>query len=60
VGDLRSRRELTGDAGCAGNPAIDPAGLLASDGEGEVLRRTVGDVRELPRPPDRPGTAAAG
>jgi DNA recombination protein RmuC len=40
VGDLRSRRALTG--------------------EGEVLRRAAGDVRELPRPPDPPGTAVAG
>jgi DNA recombination protein RmuC len=62
VGDLRSRRELTGSAaGSAGNATIDPGGVLAAtDVEGEVLRRPSGDVRELPRPPGLPGTAAAG
>ena len=56
VGDLRSRREVTGAAGNAGNATIDPAGVLAAaDGEGEVLRRAAGDVRELPRPPGLPG-----
>jgi DNA recombination protein RmuC len=56
VGDLRSRRELTGSAaGDAGNAAIDPGGVLATaDGEDEVLRRAAGDVRELPRPPGLP------
>jgi hypothetical protein len=34
--------------------------LAASDGDGEALRRAAGDVRELPRPPGLPGTAAAG
>jgi DNA recombination protein RmuC len=62
VGDLRSRREVTGSAaGNAGNATTDPGSLAAAaDGEGEVLRRTAGDVRELPRPPGLPGTAAAG
>jgi DNA recombination protein RmuC len=57
VGDLRSRREVTGAAtGNAGNATNDPAGVLAADdGEGEVLRRAAGDVRELPRPPGLPG-----
>jgi DNA anti-recombination protein RmuC len=56
VGDLRSRREVTGAAGNAGNATIDPAGVLAAaDGEGEVLRRAAGDVRELPRPPGLTG-----
>jgi DNA recombination protein RmuC len=59
VGDLRSRREVTGaaagDAGNAGNATIDPAGVLAeADGEGEMLPRAVGEVRELPRPPGLP------
>jgi DNA recombination protein RmuC len=59
VGDLRSRRELTGSA--AGNATIDPGGVLAAaDGDGEALRQAAGDVRELPRPPGLPGTAAAG
>jgi DNA recombination protein RmuC len=63
VGDLRSRREVTGSAaGNAGNATIDAGGSLAADadGDGEVLRRAAGDVRELPRPPGLPGTAAAG
>jgi DNA recombination protein RmuC len=63
VGDLRSRREVTGSAaGNAGNATTDPGGSLAAaaDGEREVLRRAAGDVRELPRPPGLPGTAAAG
>jgi hypothetical protein len=59
VGDLRSRREVTGaaagDAGNAGNATIDRAGVLAAaDGEGEVGPRAVGEVRELPRPPGLP------
>jgi DNA recombination protein RmuC len=62
VGDLRSRRELTGSAaGNAASPAMDPGGIVAAtDGEGELLRRAAGDVRELPRAPGLPGTAAAG
>jgi DNA recombination protein RmuC len=61
VGDLRSRRELTGSAGKAANGPIDPGGVsAASDGDEAVLRRAAGDVRELPRPPGLPGTAAAG
>jgi DNA anti-recombination protein RmuC len=61
VGDLRSRRELAGDGGDGCDTAIDAPGVTAvGDGEGEVLRRSAGDVRELPRPPDLPGTAAAG
>ena len=65
VGDLRSRRELTADAGSARNATIDGCGLMAaSDGErdepcGET-GGSVGDVRELPRPPGLPGTAATG
>jgi DNA recombination protein RmuC len=63
VGDLRSRRQLTADPvdGCE-RPAVSDAGPVAAfgDGEGEVLRRAGGDVRELPRPPELPGTAAAG
>jgi DNA recombination protein RmuC len=61
VGDLRSRRELAGDGGDDCDTAIDAPGVAAvGDGEGEVLRRSAGDVRELPRPPDLPGTAATG
>ncbi|MGH9194026.1 MAG: DNA recombination protein RmuC [Acidimicrobiales bacterium] len=61
VGDLRSRRELAGDARNACDTTDDASGLMvAGGGEGEVLRRLAGDVRELPRPPDLPGTAAAG
>jgi DNA recombination protein RmuC len=61
VGDLRSRRELAGDGGDDCDTAIDAPGVAAvGHGEGEVLRRSAGDVRELPRPPDLPGTAAAG
>jgi DNA recombination protein RmuC len=61
VGDLRSRRELGGEALGVCDANIDAAGVMAvSDGEAEVLRRAAGDVRELPRPPDLPGTAAAG
>jgi DNA recombination protein RmuC len=61
VGDLRSRRELAGDARNACDTTTDAGGLMvAGGGEGEVLRRLAGDVRELPRPPDLPGTAAAG
>jgi DNA recombination protein RmuC len=61
VGDLRARREVTGDAGSGDDVGTDQAGLMAgAGGEGEVLRQAAGDVRELPRPPDLPGTAAAG
>jgi DNA recombination protein RmuC len=61
VGDLRARREVTGDAGSGHDVGTDRAGLMAgAGGEGEVLRQAAGDVRELPRPPDLPGTAAAG
>ena len=61
VGDLRSRRELGGDAIGVCDTTIDASGVMAvGDGEEEVLRRAAGDVRELPRPPDLPGTAAAG
>ena len=61
VGDLRSRRELAGDVVGVCDTTIDPGGVIApAAGEGEVLRRAAGDVRELPRPPGLPGTAAAG
>jgi hypothetical protein len=56
VGDLRTRRELAGDPGGVCDATID----ATPDAGGEVLRRAAGDVRELPRPPDLPGTAAAG
>jgi DNA recombination protein RmuC len=59
VGDLRARRELSGDAGGVGDPAMDACGVTApGDGEGEARRRATGDVRELLRPPDLPGTVA--
>jgi DNA recombination protein RmuC len=61
VGDLRSRRELTGSAAGNAGDVVDPGAVLAApDGEGEVLRRAAGDVLELPRPPGLPGTAATG
>jgi hypothetical protein len=59
VGDLRARRELSGDAGGVSDASIDACGVIAEgDGEGEARRRATGDVRELPRPPDLPGTVA--
>jgi DNA recombination protein RmuC len=65
VGDLRSRRELVADAGSARNATLDACGLMAeSDGDRDELggqpSAPVGDVRELPRPPGLPGTAATG
>jgi DNA recombination protein RmuC len=70
VGELRSRREGTIGRGCddVDDDALDlveggagATGLMAlGDGEGEALRRSHGDVRELPRTPGTPGAAAAG
>jgi hypothetical protein len=52
---------VTGDAGCGHDVDTDSAGLRAGpDRKGEVLGHAAGDVRELPRAPDLPGTAAAG
>ncbi len=61
VGDLRSRRELGGEVMGVCDTTIDVSGVgAAGGGEEEVIRRAAGDVRELPRPPDLPGAAAAG
>src|SRR5918995_2111024 len=70
VGELRARRQGAIGRGCEGvdDDALDlveggagATGLMAlGDGEGEALRRSHGDVRELPRTPGTPGAAAAG
>ena len=62
VGDLRSRRELTWPPpGTPGTPRSTPAASWRPPtARGRFSAERAGDVRELPRPPGLPGTAAAG